>query len=143
MTYKSIEKDKNNWIILKFRIPLRLYISKFKGKLTAMHRYISNGQNRFISMANRDFWKYVNGGFYRVYFGVSHIHFLYVLNIEASKQRRITSELTIRIRKIINCKVEVLPFENMDEVDKLLLSTKSGMSNYKKIKIQEFCESDE
>jgi hypothetical protein len=139
MTYKSIEKDKNNWIILKFRIPLRLYISKFKGKLTAMHRYISNGQNRFISMANRDFWKNVNGGFYRIYFGINHIHFIYMLNIEASKQRRITSELTVRIRKIINCKVEVLPFENMDEVDKLLLSTKSGMSNYKKIKTLGFC----
>ena len=139
MTYKSIEKDKNNWIILKFRIPLRFYISKFKGKLTAMHRYISNGQNRFISMANRDFWRNINGGYYRIYFGVSHIHFIYILNIEASKQRKITSELTIRIRKIINCKVEVLPFENMDEVDKLLLSTKSGMSNYKKIKTLGFC----
>jgi hypothetical protein len=139
MTYKSIEKDKNNWIILKFRIPLRLYISKFKGKLTAMHRYISNGQNRFISVANRDFWRNIIGGYYRTYFGVNHIHFIYILNIDASKQRRITSELTVRIRKIINCKVEVLPFENMDEVDKLLLSTKSGMSNYKKIKTLGIC----
>jgi PAS domain S-box-containing protein len=43
-------------------------------------------------------------------------------------------------RKIINCKVEVLPFENMDEVDKLLLSSKNGITCYKKIKIQEFYE---
>jgi hypothetical protein len=143
MTYKSIEKDKNNWIILKFSIPLRMYISRFKGKLTAMHRYVSNGQNRFFNVANRDFWRNIIGGYYRTYFGVNHIHFIYMLNIDASKQRRITSELTVRIRKIINCKVEVLPFENMDEVDRLLLSSKSGMSNYKKIKIQEFCESDE
>jgi hypothetical protein len=56
------------------------------------------------------------------------------LNSHASIQSRITSELIVRIRKIINCKVEALPVENMDEVDKLLLSTKSGMSNYKKIK---------
>ena len=134
MTYKSIEKDKNNWLVFKFRIPIRLYISKFKGKLTAMHRYISNGQNRFINMANREFWKSIKGGYYRIYFGINHIHFLYILNVDASKQRRFTSELIVRIRKIINCKVEALPVENMDEVDKLLLSTKSGMSNYKKIK---------
>jgi len=140
MTYKSIEKDKNNWIILKCRIPLRLYISKFKGKLTAMHRYLSNGQNRFISLANRDFWKNIRGGYYRVYFGINHINFQYILNIDSEKQRRITSELTVRIRKIINCKVEVLPFENIDELDKLLLSSKNGLTNFKKIKIQVFCE---
>jgi hypothetical protein len=134
MTYKTIEKDKHNWVILKFRIPIRLYISKFKGKLTTLHRYISNGQNTFLAVANRKFWKNINAGYYRIYFGINHIHFLYILNIDASKQRRCTSELIVRIRKIINCKVEALPVENMDEVDKLLLSTKSGMSNYKKIK---------
>jgi hypothetical protein len=140
MTYKTIEKDKHNWVILKFRIPIRIYISKFKGKLTALHRYISNGQNRFICMANREFWKNILGGYYRVYFGMNHIYFLYILKIDASKQRRCTSELIVRIRKIINCKVEVLPFENMDEVDKLLLSSKNGITCYKKIKIQEFYE---
>ena len=85
-------------------------------------------------MANREFWKSIKGGFYRVYFGINHIHFLYILNVDASKQRRFTSELIVRIRKIINCKVEALPVENMDEVDRLLLSSKGGMSNYKKIK---------
>ena len=133
-TYKSLQKETENWIILEFRIPLRLYLMKFKGKSSGFHRYLSNGQNRFIGTSNRTFWKNIKTGFYRFFFERTHIHFVYFLNIDEVKQKRYTTELIIRIKRIINCKVGVLPFENMTEMEKIILSSPNGFLNYKKIK---------
>ena len=133
-TYKSLQKEKENWIILEFRIPLRLYLLKFKGKSNGFHRYLSNGQNRFIGISNRTFWKTIKTGFYRFFFERTHIHFVYFLNIDEVKQKRFITGLIIRIKRIINCKVGVLPFESMTEMEKIFLSSPNGFLNYKKIK---------
>jgi hypothetical protein len=133
-TYKSIDKEKENWIKLGFRIPIRLYLIKFKGKLNGFHRILSNGQNRFLGKSNREFWKTINSGFYRFFFERSHIHFVYFLKIDEVKQKRQTSEFVIRIKRIINCKVEIIPFENITEIDKIILTSPYGFLNYKKIK---------
>ena len=133
-TYKSLEKEKENWIILEFRIPLRLYLQKFKGKSSGFHRNLSNGQNRFIGTSNRTFWKNIKTGFYRFFFERTHIHFVYFLNIDEAKQKRFTMELIIRIKRIINCKVGIIPFENISEMEKIILSSPNGFLNYKKIK---------
>ena len=134
MIYRQIEKEKNEWISVKFRLPLKFYLKKYKGKMNALHRILSNGQNTFIGTSNRNFWKNISNGFYRTYFGVHHIHFVYILKIEERKQSKISRELTIRIRKILNVKVEVLPFESFDEVDVLLLNLPYGVKNYKQLK---------
>ena len=134
MIYRQIEKEKNEWISVKFRLPLKFYLKKYKGKMNALHRILSNGQNTFIGTSNRNFWKNISNGFYRTYFGVHHIYFVYILKIDERKQSKISRELSIRIRKILNVKVEVLPFESFDEVDFLLLSVPHGLSNFKKIK---------
>lgn len=135
MIYRQIEKEKNDWICIKFRVPLKFYLKKYKGKINALHRILSNGQNTFIGTSNRNFWKNITNGLYRTYFGVHHIHFVYLLKIEVSKQSIISRELTIRIRKIFNIKVEVLPFESIDEVDVILLNLPHGLSNFVKIKL--------
>jgi hypothetical protein len=54
--------------------------------------------------------------------------------LDEVKQVRLFQELSIRIRKIINIKVEVLPYEFIDEVDLLLITLPYGLSNFKKIK---------
>jgi hypothetical protein len=133
-TYKSLQKEKENWIILEFRIPLRLYLLKFKGRSSGFPRYLSNGQNRFIGTSNRSFWKNIKTGFYRFFFERTHIHFVYFLNIDEVEQKRFSIELIIRIKRIINCKVEIIPFENMTEIEKIILSSPNGFLNYKKIK---------
>ena len=100
----------------------------------AFHRILSNGQNRLIGRSNREFWKNIKQGYYRTYFGTTHIHFVYFIGMDEVKQVRLFQELSIRIRKIINVKVEVLPYEFMDEVDQLLINLPFGLSNFKKIK---------
>ena len=101
---KNIKNNKENWTMVKFKIPLTLYLKNFKQ------------------------------GYYRTYFGTNHIHFVYFICIDEVKQVRLFQELSIRIRKIINVKVEVLPYEFIDEVDLLLITLPYGLSNFKRIK---------
>ena len=133
-TFKNIKNEKETWTIVKFKIPLVLFLKKFKGKMGAFHRILYNGQNRLIGRSNREFWKNIKQGYYRTYFGTTHIHFVYFIGMDEVKQVRLFQELSIRIRKIINVKVEVLPYEFMDEVDQLLINLPFGLSNFKKIK---------
>jgi len=131
---KNIKKHKSNWTLVKFKIPLTLYLKKFKGKLSGFHRILSNGQNLLMGKTNREFWKNFKEGYYRIYFGTTHIHFVYFICIDEVNQVRLFQELSIRIRKIINIKVEVLPYDFIDEVDHLLITLPYGLSNFKKIK---------
>jgi len=131
---KNIKNNKENWTMVKFKIPLTLYLKKFKGKLGGFHRILSNGRNLLMGKTNREFWKNFKQGYYRTYFGTNHIHFIYFICLDEVKQVRLFQELSIRIRKIINIKVEVLPYEFIDEVDLLLITLPYGLSNFKKIK---------
>ena len=133
-TFKNIKNEKEKWTIVKFKIPLNLFLKKFKGKLGAFHRILSNGRNLLMGKTNREFWKNIKQGYYRTYFGTTHIHFVYFICMDEVKQVRLFQELSIRIRKIINVKVEVLPYDFIDEVDLLLISLPHGLSNFKRIK---------
>jgi hypothetical protein len=133
-TFKNIKHDKEKWTIVKFKIPLVLFLKKFNGKLSAFHRILSNGRNLLMGKTNREFWKNIKQGYYRSYFGTTHVHFVYFIYMDEFRQIRLFQELSIRIRKIINVKVEILPFDFMDEVDLLLITLPFGLSNFKKIK---------
>ncbi len=133
-TFKNIKKEKDKWTIVQFKIPLILFLKKFNGKLGAFHRILSNGRNLLMGKTNREFWKNIKQGYYRSYFGTKHIHFIYFICMDEVKQVRLFQELSIRIRKIINVRVEVLPIDFIDEVDLLLISLPHGLTNFKKIK---------
>lgn len=131
-TYKSMLEE-DSWVCVKFKIPIRLYLAKFKGRLNGLHRSLSNSHAKLGGVSNRMFWKKtIQSGLFRSYSTPTHVHMIYFL--KTKDQRPFSFQIMIRIRKIINCKVEVLPIDNIDEVEKVMLNCPYGITNYKKIK---------
>jgi hypothetical protein len=62
---------------------------------------------------------------------VSLIFFLRVKN--TVEKYRITKELTIRMKKLINSPIQVYSLEEMSETDRKLLSSKNGFNFYNRI----------
>ena len=134
MLSKKVFSERDSWTFFKFRIPLKYYLYKYKGKMNAFHRLLANGQRTFLGETNRDFWLKIKEGYYRIYFGSHHLYFVYILKIDGDNQPKLVRDFSIRIRKIINVKLEVGNINEMDEMDQILLSTPHGMKNYKQIR---------
>ncbi len=128
-----MQKEMDNWICFKFRIPVKYYLKRYGGKLNALTRIILNGQNRFLGRSNREFKKTIVKGYYRSYITSSHICFHFLLKFDLTHIKLASREFEIRIRKVFNVKVDSLPLDLLDEVDKLLLSLPMGLSNFKRI----------
>lgn len=133
--YQKMQNEKEDWVSVDFKIPINFFMKSLKGNFQQFHRKLSNGKSILLGKTNRQFWRDVKKGMYRYYFSRTHIHFVYLLGLEPEKQRRLTRELQVRISKIFAVKVNVSPFEMIDEVDVMLLNLQYGLNNYRKIKI--------
>jgi hypothetical protein len=133
-TYYEMKSEMDSWISVQFRVPYQFFIKKLNGNIKQFHRKLSNGQTRLMGKSNRTFWKQIKRGFYRYYFTKDYIHFVYHLQGLNQVERRFTQEIIIRIRKIMDVPVEVLPFEMMNPDEVVLLNLPFGLSNYYKIK---------
>jgi len=131
--YNKMEAEKEDWVVVQFRIPLNFFMKSLKGNVQQFHRRLSNGKSILMGRTNRDFWKEIKKGMYRYYYTRTHINFVYLLGLDPSRQRRLTREFQVRISKIFAVKVNVSPFELIDEVDEMLLNLPYGLNNYRKI----------
>jgi hypothetical protein len=131
--YNQMKMEKDNWVIVNFKVPIKFFVKSLKGNVQLFHRKLTNSQSKIMGTSNRNFWKYIKVGLYRYFFTPNDVHFVYLLRFNDLKKQR-TRELQVRISKIFAVKINVIPFEMMDEVDVMMLNLPQGIKSYKRIK---------
>jgi hypothetical protein len=131
--YNQMKMEKDDWVIVNFKVPIKFFVKSLKGNIQLFHRKLTNSQSKIKGTSNRNFWKYIKVGLYRYFFTPSDVHFVYLLRFVDFKKQRIR-ELQVRISKIFAVKINVSPFEMMDEVDVMMLNLPQGIKSYKRIK---------
>lgn len=89
----------------------------------------------FLGKSNRDFFKKVDEGFYRSTIDNDEISVSFYLRFnDLNGIYKTLKELSIRIKKIQYCQVEINEVNKMTITDKILLETKSGFNLFQKIR---------
>jgi hypothetical protein len=118
-----------NWRIFQFSYPYKRFGLRFHSVSNFYANFIS-GNQVLGKKTNRQFFKEdILGGIYYYYltedFGsINFIFFFEYKTIE--KEAFTTSNITLRLKKIINAQVDVYNTVNMDEKLKILMNTKTG-----------------
>jgi hypothetical protein len=60
--YNKMKAEKEDWVVIQFRIPLNFFMKSLKGNVQQFHRRLSNGKSILMGRTNRDFWKEVKKG---------------------------------------------------------------------------------
>jgi hypothetical protein len=131
--YNQMKMEKDDWVIVNFKVPIKFFVKSLKGNVQLFHRKLTNSQSKIMGTSNRKFWKCIKVGLYRYFFTQSDVHFVYLLRFDDLKKQK-TRELQVRISKIFAVKINVSPFEMMDEVDVMILNLPQGIKSYKRIK---------
>jgi hypothetical protein len=131
--YKHIIQDKD-WFVIQVDIRLSAFLVKFKSA-SQFYRLISKSQYRFLKESNHSFFKCVEMGYYRMTINQGSVKVLFILKLKETnnKQYKIR-ELSIRIKRLIFCRVKIYDPCDLDETDKELLSHKDGVNLFQKIK---------
>jgi hypothetical protein len=132
-TYSYILNDPH-WFIITSRMRLTTFFYRFKS-VSEYYRKISNSKSRLLGKSNREFFKNINGGFYRSTIENDEISITFYLRF--NDLNRIYShlkELSIRIKKIQFCQVEINEINMISITDKILLEMKCGINLFQKIR---------
>lgn len=101
----SNQIEKNNSILVEFKLSHHHLNLKFGGKQSRVHRLISNGQRKFGNLSNRSFWKNVKCKHCH-FFSFKFVHFIYILPKDIDqkiiKQFQLRVMLSLGIRVHIN-----------------------------------------
>ena len=131
--YKHIIQDKD-WFVIQVDIRLSAFLVRLKSA-SQFYRLISNSQYRFLKESNHSFFKCVEMGYYRMTINQGSVKVLFLLKLKETnnKQYKIR-ELSIRIKRLVFCRVKIYDPFDLDETDKELLSHKDGVNLFQKIK---------
>jgi hypothetical protein len=118
-----------NWRIFQFSYPYKRFGLRFNSVSNFYANFIS-GNQVLGKKTNRQFFKDdILGGIYYYYLSedFGNINFIFCFEYKTlEKEAFTTSNITLRLKKIINAQVEVYNTVNMDEKLKILMNTKIG-----------------
>ena len=111
-------------------IHLNLGAYKFKNP-SHFYRCISQGNWRFLRQSNRSFFCHFSDGMYRSAVDNEKVTLIFFLRVKNTIEKyRITKELSIRMKKLMNSPIQILDIREMSETDRKLLKTKNGFKFY-------------
>jgi hypothetical protein len=122
-----------NWFIVEVKMKLENFFAKFKNP-SHYYRCLSQGNWRFLKQSNRLFFRGFSDGMYRSVINGEKVSLIFFLRVKNTVEKfRITKELTIRMKKLMNSPIQVYGLEEMSETDRILLNTNNGINFYNRI----------
>ena len=122
-----------NWFIVEVKMKMENFFTKFKNP-SHYYRCLSQGNWRFLKQSNRLFFRVFSDGMYRSVIDGEKVSLIFFLRVENTVEKyRITKELSIRMKKLMNSPIQVYGVEEMSETDRKLLSSKNGFNFYNRI----------
>jgi hypothetical protein len=118
-----------NWRVFLFSYPCKRFFGKFQSVSKFYGNFI-NGNQVLAQRTNREFFKDdIAGGFYFYYLTeeFNNIRFLFCFNYKfIENEAFITSNIRLRLKKILNCQVEVLIPSELDQKIKTFMKYSVG-----------------
>jgi hypothetical protein len=128
----SLEFDEN-WFIVEVKMKIENFFFKFKNP-SHYYRCLSQGNWRFLKQSNRSFFRNFSTGMYRSVIDGEKVSLIFFLRVKNTVEKyRITKELSIRMKKLMNSPIRILDLREMSETDRKLLKTKNGINFYNRI----------
>ncbi len=128
----SLEFD-DHWFIVEVKMKLENFFLKFKSP-SHYYRCLSQGNWRFLKQSNRSFFRHFSTGMYRSVIDGEKVSLIFFLRVKNTIEKyRISKELIIRIKKLMNSPIRILDIREMSETDRKLLKTKNGINFYNRI----------
>jgi hypothetical protein len=128
----SLEFD-DNWFIVEVKMKMENFFFKFKNP-SHYYRCLSQGNWRFLKQSNRSFFRHLSTGMYRSVIDGEKVSLIFFLRVKNTVEKyRISKELSIRMKKLINSPIRILDLREMSETDRILLNTKNGRNFYNRI----------
>lgn len=128
----SLEFD-DNWFIVEVKMKLENFFLKFKNP-SHYYRCLSQGNWRFLKQSNRSFFRHLSTGMYRSVIDGEKVSLIFFLRVKNTVEKyRISKELSIRMKKLMNSPIRILDLREMSETDRKLLSSKNGFNFYNRI----------
>jgi hypothetical protein len=122
-----------NWFIVEVKMKMENFFTMFKNP-SHYYRCLSQGNWHFLKMSNRLFFRVFSDGMYRSVIDGEKVSLIFFLRVKNTVEKyRITKELTIRMKKLMNSPIQVYGLEEMSETDRRLLSSKNGVNFYNRI----------
>lgn len=122
-----------NWFIVEVKMKLENFFTKFKSP-SHYYRCLSQGNWHFLKLSNRLFFRSFSDGMYRSVIDEEKVVLVFFLRVKNTVEKyRITRELTIRMKKLMNSPIQVYGVEQMSETDIKLLYSKNGINFYNQI----------
>jgi hypothetical protein len=126
-------KFDDHWFIVEVKMKLENFFLKFKNP-SHYYRCLSQGNWRFLKQSNRSFFRNFLTGMYRSVIDGEKVSLIFFLRVKNTIEKyRITKELSIRMKKLMNSPIRILDIREMSETDRKLLSSKSGINYYNRI----------
>jgi hypothetical protein len=112
---------------------LENFFAKFKNP-SHYYRCLSQGNWRFLKQSNRSFFRHFSTGMYRSVVDGEKVSLIFFLRVKNTVEKhRITKELSIRMKKLMNSPIRIVDIREMSETDRKLCSSKNGMNFYNRI----------
>jgi hypothetical protein len=122
-----------NWFIVEVKMKLENFFTKFKSP-SHYYRCLSQGNWHFLKMSNRLFFKSFSDGMYRSVIDEEKVVLVFFLRVKNNSEKyRISKELSIRMKKLMNSPIRILDLREMSETDRKLLSSKNGVNFFNRI----------
>jgi len=122
-----------NWFIVEVKMKMENFFTKFKNP-SHYYRCLSQGNWRFLKQSNRLFFRGFSDGMYRSVIDGEKVSLIFFLRVKNTVEKyRISKELSIRIKKLMNSPIRILDLREMSETDRKLLSSKNGFNFYNRI----------
>ena len=132
-TYDDLINDPH-WFIFNVKMKISTFFKKFKS-VSEYYRKISNSTSVLFGRTNREFFKVVNEGFYRSSIEDNDITIIFFFRFsDLSRIFNQLRELSLRIKKIQYCEVEVHSIDLIQLTDRNLIETAGGINFYQRIK---------
>jgi hypothetical protein len=122
------------WIIMEVTMKLKSCLMRFSST-SQYYRLLSQSEYTFGKKSNRLFFKNTfSHGLYRMSIAGDKVKFIFLLKLknEDSKPFK-TMELMIRSKRLINSSVSIYFPYQMNGTERLLLTSKNGINEYRKI----------
>ena len=122
------------WIMMEVSMKLTSCLMRFSSTVQ-YYRLLSQSEYTFGKKSNRIFFKNTfSHGLYRTSIAGDKVKFIFLLKLknEDSKSYK-TIELIIRSKRLINSSVSIYYPYQMNETERLLLTSNNGIKEYRKI----------
>jgi len=133
ITLKQLLEDPL-WIVMEVNMKLRQFLMRFENS-NQYYRLLSQSEYRFGRESNRSFFKKsFSHGFYRCSIEGERVSYILFLKLKSTKGKsQKAMELLVRSKRLMFSPTKVYYPSEINETDRLLLSSMRGRNEYRKI----------